>query len=97
MSAVTDTIALINILKRGGTATNPQLLRIAEQFRIYAGPAFIIADPEFPPTNEELADNVLLMFRNFGQSVLRAKAEETERATQIGDVTAAGDTAVADL
>ena len=96
MTAITDTITLIDILKRGGTATNPQLLRIANQFRAYAGSEFIAVDPD-NPTNEELADNILLMFRRFGQSVLRAKAEETERATQIGDVTAAGDTAVADL
>ena len=97
MSEVTDTIAVIDILRRGGTATNPQLLRIADQFKKYAGSEFITADPDNPPTNEELAENVLFMFRRFGQSVLRAKAEETERATQIGDVTAAGDTAVADL
>ena len=96
MTAVTDTIAVIDILRRGGTATNPQLLRIADQFQKYAGSAFVAVDPE-NPTNEELAENVLFMFRRFGQSVLRAKAEETERATQIGDVTAAGDTAVADL
>ena len=96
MSAVTDAIAVIDILRRGGTATNPQLLRIADQFKKYAGSEFVAVDTE-NPTNEELAENVLFMFRRFGQSVLRAKAEETERATQIGDVTATGDTAVADL
>ena len=96
MSAVTDTIALIDILKRGGTATNPQLLRIADQFRLYAGPAFVAVDPE-NPTNEELAENILVMFRGYGQSVLRAEAEGTERTTLNGQVIAAGDTAVADL
>ena len=96
MSAVTDAIAVIDILRRGGTATNPQLLRIADQFKKYAGSEFVAVDTG-NPTNEELAENILFMFRRFGQSVLRAKAEETERATQIGDVTAAGDTAVADL
>ena len=96
MSAVTDTIAVIDILRRGGTATNPQLLRIADQFKKYAGSEFVAVDTG-NPTNEELAENVLFMFRRFGQSVLRAKAEETERTTQVADVTTAGDTAVADL
>jgi hypothetical protein len=96
MSAVTDGITLINILKRGGSANNPQLLRIAARFQVYAGTEFIAADPE-NPTNEELADNLLFLFRRFGQSVLRGQAEAAERATQIDDVTAAGDAAVADL
>jgi len=96
MTAVTDAITVINILKRGGSATGTELQRIGAKFKIYAGSEFVAVDPE-NPTNEELAENFLLMTRRFGQSVLRMEAEKEARATYNATVTAAGDTAVADL
>ena len=96
MAAIDDAKSLINILKRGGTSTNPQLLRIAAQFQVYAGSAFIAVDP-INPTNEELAENILLMFRRFGRSVVRAQAEKGARSDNDAVVDAAADTAEADL
>ena len=96
MTAVTDAIEVINILKRGGTASGAELQRIGAKFKIYAGSEFIAVDPE-NPTNEEMALNVLVMMRRFGQSVLRMEAEKEARATYNDTVAAAGDTAVADL
>ena len=60
-----------------------------------------INSPEEPDTSPlttgEKAEVMVKAFRRFGRSVVRAKAEQEAREDNAANVTAAGDTAEADL
>lgn len=56
----------------------------------------VYVDPE-NPTNEEMAQLILDTMSTYMKDVVRKIAEAEQRETNAGSVTAAGDTAVADL
>jgi hypothetical protein len=74
------------------------LLRITERFaETYAAEfAAYVADQQ-NPTNAELAGFVILKIKEYGQDVIRRKAEENQRVTEEAPITNAGATAAADL
>ena len=72
MSAVDDAKQLIQILTKKDM-TNEQIQQIAMEFGVVNIQA-IIAENKDQLTNEELAANLLLMFRQFGKSIRGAYA-----------------------
>ena len=99
MTAITDAIQVITILK-GGATTNAELLRIAERFIEYAGSDFQPVDPA-NPTNEEKARLVLTVLRNEARGILQKQArDKVQRVLQQdreGSIQTEVNTALADF
>ena len=91
------------------TPTQEQQDRVLAKFEAYAPDIKqaimdarpLVGDPPEPDTSplttSEQAELMVKAFRRFGRSVLRAEAEREERSNNDANVTAAGDTAEADL
>jgi len=96
MAAITDATTVIETLI-GRTLTGPQLSNIGQNFArrdFYA--LWAPVDSE-NPTNEEYAQHILDTFLTFAKEIVRNGAEFIAYDGIQVDVTAAGDTAIADL